>query len=329
VEDIEGKISELNTAEYNLEFDLEKTKQSFSQKISFDIDQLKNIYAEAQIFFPDNLVKNYKALEDFNIQITEERNKYLREKIENLSKQLKDIRVLLFDYNEKRNQILSVLQDKDAFNKFKIYQINLTKVEGEISRLDEKLKNIDKIASLHEITNALTNKLDALKKEIKNQISSNDNKIYPEIRRIFNNIFRYILNTPVIIFTEPNKQGNIEFRVKVTKENETDVTAEDKGNTYQKMLCISFDLAVLVAYRKNSFYRFVYHDGALEGLDNRKKTNYINLIRKYCIENNIQYIFSAIEHDVPAELLKTFSGKEICLTLSDSDDDGKLFGFSF
>ncbi|OAV72937.1 hypothetical protein Barb6_00685 [Bacteroidales bacterium Barb6] len=329
VEDIEGKISELNTAEYNLEFDLEKTKQSFSQKISFDIDQLKNIYAEAQIFFPDSLVKDYKALEDFNIKITEERNKYLQEKIETLSKQLKDIRVSLFDYNEKRNQILSVLQDKDSFNKFKTYQINLTKVEGDISRLDEKLKNIDKIASLNEVTNELTDTLDTLKKEIRNQISFDDNKIYPEIRRIFNNIFKYIFNTPAIIFIEPNKQGNIEFKVNVTKENETDVTAEDKGNTYQKMLCISFDLAILVAYHKNSFYRFVYHDGALEGLDNRKKNNYINLIRKYCTENNIQYIFSAIEHDIPIELLKTFSEKEICLTLSDSDDDGKLFGFSF
>lgn len=60
VEDIESTIAELNTAEYNLEFDLDKTKQSFSQNISFDIDQLKRIYAEAEIFFPDNLVKFFK-----------------------------------------------------------------------------------------------------------------------------------------------------------------------------------------------------------------------------------------------------------------------------
>ncbi|MBK6993488.1 MAG: hypothetical protein IPH31_00675 [Lewinellaceae bacterium] len=33
IEEIETQISEYNSAEYNLEFDLEKTKQSFSQKI--------------------------------------------------------------------------------------------------------------------------------------------------------------------------------------------------------------------------------------------------------------------------------------------------------
>jgi uncharacterized protein YydD (DUF2326 family) len=329
VEEIEEKISELNSAEYNLEYDLEKAKQSFLQKVSFDINQLKNIYAEAEIFFPDNLVKDYKALEDFNKKITEERNKYLEEKIDKLTKQLKDIRSSLSGYNEKRNQILSVLQDKDSFRKFKTYQINLTKVEGEISQLEEKLKNIDKISSIIEITNELTDKLDNAKKLIKKQISSNDNKVYPEIQRIFNNIFKYIFNTSAIIFTEPNKQGNIEFRVNVTRENEIDITAEGEGNTYQKMLCISFDLAVLAAYHKNSFYRFVYHDGALEGLDNRKKTNYINIIRKYCSENNLQYIFSAIEHDIPNELLKTFPEDEICLTLNDSGEYGKLFEFSF
>jgi uncharacterized protein YydD (DUF2326 family) len=329
VEDIESAISELNTAEYNLEFDLDKTKQSFSQNISFDIDQLKRIYAEAEIFFPDNLVKDYKSLEEFNKQITEERNKYLEEKIGTLTKQLRDVRLTLLSYDEKRNQVLSVLKDKDSFKKFKTYQIDLSKVEGEISRLDEKLRSIDKIAILNETTNKLTESLETLVKAINAQISDSDNKIYPEIRRVFHNIFKYIFNSPAIIFMKQNGQGNIEFKVEVTKENEVDITAEGKGNTYQKMLCISFDIAVLVAYHKNSFYRFVYHDGALEGLDNRKKINFINIVKEYCLKYNLQYIFTAIEHDIPTEMLKTFSKKEICLTLNDSGDNGKLFEFSF
>ena len=329
IEKVESQISELNSAEYNLEFDLDKTKQSFSQNISFDIDQLKNIYAETKIFFPDNLVKDYKSLEEFNKRITEERNKYLEEKILNLTKELKNVRVALQNYDNKRNEILSVLKDKDSFKKFKAYQIDLTKIEGEISRLDEKLKSIDKIAVLNETTNKLCEHLEALVKEITAQIASNDNKIYPEIRRVFHNIFKFIFNAPAIIFMRQNGQGNIEFKVEVTKENEVDITAEGKGNTFQKMLCISFDLAVLVAYHKNSFYRFVYHDGALEGLDNRKKMNFISIVRKYCIENNLQYIFTSIEDDIPSEMLKTFTEKEICLTLNDSGDEGKLFEFSF
>ncbi len=329
VEDVESKIAELNSTEYNLEFDLDKTKQSFTQNISFDIDQLKGIYAETQIFFPDNLVKDYKSLEEFNKRITEERNKYLEEKIVTLTKQLKEIRILLQSYNNKRNQILSVLKDKDSFKKFKSYQIDLSKVEGEISRLDEKLKSIDKIEVFNQEIKKYNETLERIKEEIQSAIRGNDNIYYSEIKRMFYNIFKYIFNTPAVIYTKQNKQGNVEFIVEVTKENEVDITAEGKGNTYQKMLCISFDLAVLIAYHKKSFYRFVYHDGALEGLDNRKKTNFINIVRRHCAENNLQYIFTSIEHDIPSEILKTFTEKEICLTLNDSGDKGKLFEFSF
>lgn len=329
VEDVESKIAELNSTEYNLEFDLDKTKQSFTQNISFDIDQLKGIYAETEIFFPDNLVKDYKSLEEFNKRITEERNKYLEEKIVTLTKQLKDIRILLQSYDNKRNQILSVLKDKDSFKKFKSYQIDLTKVEGEISRLDEKLKSIDKIEVFNQEIKKHNETLERIKEEIQLAIRGNDNIYYSEIKIMFYNIFKYIFNTPAVIYTKQNKQGNVEFIVEVTKENEVDITAEGKGNTYQKMLCISFDLAVLIAYHKKSFYRFVYHDGALEGLDNRKKTNFINIVRRHCVENNLQYIFTSIEHDIPSEILKTFTNEEICLTLNDSGDEGKLFEFSF
>ena len=329
VEEVENKISELNTAEYNLEFDLDKTKQSISQNITFDIDQLKGIYAEATIFFPTNLVNDYKSLEAFNKQITEERNKYLEKKVIILTKQLKDIRTKLQNYDKKRTQILSILKDKDSFKKFKSYQIDLTKIEGEISRLDEKIKSIDNIFGLKEIINTHTQKIELLVNKIKNQISANDNKIYPKIRHVFNTIFKYTFNTPAQIYIKQNDKGNIEFKAEVMGENEIDITAEGKGNTYYKMFCISFDLALLVAYHKNSFYRFVYHDGAFEGMDNRKKTNFINLVRRYCTEYNLQYIFTSIEHDIPTEMLSQFSDKEICLKLNDADDDGKLFGFSF
>ena len=329
VEDVERQIAEFNSIEYNLEFDLDKTRESFSHKISFSIEQLKHIYEETKIFFPGNLVKDYKELEVFNRKITEERNKYLEEKVIQLSIQLKSVRQNLQQYDEKRNRILSVLQDKDSFRKFKSYQIDLTKVEGEISRLDEKLKSIDKIGILNEATTKINQHLEQLIKEINAQVVSNDNKIYPDIRRIFHNIFKYIFNVPAIIFIRQNAQGNVEFKVEVTKENEVDITAAGKGNTYQKMLCISFDLAVLVAYHKNSFYRFVYHDGALEGLDNRKKITFIKIVRDYCVKYNLQYIFTAIEDDIPDDILKSFEPKEICLSLNDSGEKGKLFEFSF
>lgn len=97
VEDVEQQIAELNSAEYNMEFDLNKTRESFSHNISFSISQLQEIYEETKIFFPDNLVKDYQQLEEFNKKITEERNKFLEEKVIQLTKQLKLIRGSCFN----------------------------------------------------------------------------------------------------------------------------------------------------------------------------------------------------------------------------------------
>ncbi len=51
-------------------------------------------------------------------------------------------------------------------------------------------------------------------------------------------------------------------------------TSADLGNTYRRLMCIAFDLAVLRAYSNDPFPRFVYHDGVFESLDDRKKRKF-------------------------------------------------------
>lgn len=329
ITEVETNISELNSLEYNYEFELERASSSLTQSVSFNIEQIEEIYKEAAIFFPKNLVKSYSDLEEFNRKITEERNKYLNERIKELQTQLGRVRASLLVYDDRRNQLLSSLKNKDSFKKFKEYQIDLTKVEGDLARLEDKLSSIDRISGLRDLTEELRENLDDCVKQIKDVISNSDNDVYRDVRLNFRNIFKYVLNAPAIIYLRQNAQGNIEFKVDVTKEDEVETTAEGEGNTYEKMLCISFDISVLAAYSKRSFYRFVYHDGALEGLDNRKKTNFISMVRNYSSKYGIQYIFTSIEDDIPSNLLGQFDDDEICLRLNDSGDEGKLFGFSF
>lgn len=329
IDNIEASIAELNSLEYSLSYDLDKAQKSISNTTSFDIEQLKEIYADVNVFFPDSLTQDYKALERFNKDITEERNKYLKKRIKEIETQLEATREKLRALDEQRNGTLTILQSKDSFKKFKNYQISLAKIEGEISRSEEQLKNIDKIANIKDVVSELKGKLDAATKKIEEHIKYQDNAINAEIRNIFNNVFRTVFNIPALLYVSINSSGNVEFHSEVANEDESTITAESNGNTYRKMLCVAFDLAVLIAYSKNSFYRFVYHDGVLEGLDNRPKRKFIKLIREYCQKYNIQYIFTSIEDDLPSDILDSFTDEEKCLILDDSGDEGKLFGFSY
>lgn len=324
INEIEHNISELNSLEYTKTYELDKAQKSVKKSAVFDVEKLDSLYKEFEVTLPGSLVKSYEELEEFNRKITEERNKYLEELIVKLSAEIKNIRESLEAENDERSKILSVLRDKDSFSKFKTYQVELTQVEGQIVRLEEQLKSLDKIGVIKEDVEDLAENIVKLISEVKAEVNKGNTR-YNAIRTSLNNVFSYIFNTEAVIYVTINTRNNIEFKYEIKNNNE--VTAQAEGNSYLKMLCVSFDLSLLLSYRNDSFYRFVYHDGCFEALDNRKKINFVNLIRNYCSKYNIQYIMTAIEDDVPPGVILTED--EICLELTDDEDGGQLFGFGF
>ena len=329
VDEIERNISEFNTREYALSCDLERVKSSIANLPSFDLEQLKQIYEEVNVYFPDNLAHSFDDLYQFNVKITRERNHYLREQAQAIEDELRSVRQQLQELDGQRRNALAALQDRDTFHKFKDYQKKLAQLEGEVSRLEIQLHNVDVISTLNDEIENVQQEQKVISKEITTQLKRQDGDIPSTIKRCFNEIFRTIFGVSALLYVRTNKTGNVEFYTDVAPDETAEATAEGYGNTYNKMLCVAFDLAILATYSSRSFFRFVYHDGVFEGLDNRKKELFVQVARDYCQRYNLQYIFSSIEDDVPQSILSSFTSAEQILTLSDQDDSGKLFGFSF
>jgi len=332
VDQIDAKISTLNTIRYNAAEEMKRINESLATQVhKIDINQLKQLYEEVEIFFPDNLVKQYKDLEAFNRKVSEERRKYLVERLEELKQELEPIEAELELLENQKSEMLSVLKDKDSYGKFKHYQKSLAKIEAEIARLQEKMEQLDKLGKLETQIEELNQQIKARAETIRKLIIQG-NDFYREIRRRLNHIIQSVLNVPAIISISQNKQGNIEFHADVQDPEKMEVTAEGYGTTYKKFLCMAFDLAVLITYSSRSFYRFVYHDGALEGLDDRKKINFLNTVRDICKEYDLQYILTLIDSDIPRDELDNkvaFPDEEIVLRLHDRDDSGRLFEIGF
>ena len=329
VDEIERNISELNSRHYALSYDLERVKSSIANLPSFDLEQLRQIYEEVNVYFPNNLAHRFEDLYQFNVKVTRERNQYLREQAQEIADELRSIRQRLQELDQQRREALAALQDQDTFHKFKSYQKKLAQLEGEVSRLEIQLQNVDIMSTLSDEIEKVQQEQKEISKDITNQIKNQDGDISTTIKRCFNEIFRTVFGVSALLYVRTNTTGNVDFFTDVAPDENADATAEAYGNTYKKMLCVAFDLAVLATYSAKSFFRFVYHDGVFEGLDNRKKELFVQVARDYCQRYNLQYIFSSIEDDVPQNILAAFSGTEQILTLSDQDDSGKLFGFSF
>ena len=161
IDDIEKEIAELNSKLYALSFTLDKAKSSLERIPSFDTDELRELYKEAGIIWPDKLVHSYKDLLNFSINATTERNKYLQEHINETEREIARIDERLKSLDKRRNEELSLLQGKDTFRKFKAYEKRLAKLEGEIAQLQTQLENINNASQIDD-------RIEQLNSEIKN-----------------------------------------------------------------------------------------------------------------------------------------------------------------
>jgi uncharacterized protein YydD (DUF2326 family) len=333
--ELEDKINAFNADAYSLRYEIEKTKSSIKNNFSFDIEKVKKVFEETELYFSDQLISDYESLLNFNRLITSERNKLLNSNLKIKEKELSEVNEQLSILNQEREKLLSLLTDSDTFIKFKSYQKELVKTEGKLLKLEEKLSAIDKVIEKEKVIESLHDGIKDTVNSLKNIYQNTDkNQKYSNIRTAFTAYYKEIMDEKAVLSWNINTNNNVDFippKVKSKYDDNRD-TAKDEGNTYMKLLCVAFDLAILTAYNKESYYRFVYHDDVFSQQDNGIKLRLLKLVKELVKTYKLQYIFSIIKNELPTDnlgKLLTFSDKEIVLKLHDKDSTGTLFGFEF
>ena len=330
IEQLDDKIQLLNTERYRLGYEINKIEESLSNlSQEINILDLEELYKDAELYFPEELKKDFSDLIKFNEAISKDRKKYLTENLEDLKIQNASVNKELKTLEADKSEKLAFLTEKDSYEKFKTYQKQLSKLEAEIARIDDKIRAVDQSLEIEEQIQEIHLQIENAIAAIRDAVNKRE---HAEINRIFNNIIYDILGTNALISIQQNKQGNIEYSADYQNPADLLTTSEAQGTTYKKLLCMAFDLALMIHYRNRSFFRFAYHDGILEGLDDRIKIRLLNKVKSICEEYDLQYILSLIDSDIPVDEKGEkyqFTSDEICLELNDSDDSGKLFLHSF
>ncbi len=328
VEELESKIAELNNDLYNINYEIGKIELSLTNNLKFNLDEIKETFEDVKVYFNDKLIKDYELVLDFNKKVYLERKKYLKERLENLNSQKESKLLLLKQNDQKRSELLGFLRGEESFKKFKQLQSFLVLGKTEVLDLKNQLTVLDSMESLRAEIEKLEEERKKLVMGIVKDIKEGNN-IYKIIRTSFNEIIKRVFNQSAILSISLNQEGNIEFNAEILKNEKTlETTSEGEGTSWRKILCAAFDLSVLRAYTSSSFFRFVYHDGILEGLDNRKKSNFLEVVRDYVRDYDIQYVLTAISDDLPRDEKENkiyFKETEVVRTLTDEGDSGRLF----
>ena len=314
IESLDNEIQLLNTERYRITYEINKIKESLANlQTNIKTEDLEKLYKETGLYFPEILKKEFANLIEFNTSISQERKVFLDDNLKLLQNQHIAINNKIKTLESEKSQKLTFLTEKDSYEKFKFYQKKLSESEADIYVLKQEIKNIDRINEIKDLNKEIFVKIDKITKEIESAINT---RRHANINKIFNNIIHDILDSHAIISLKQNNQGNVEFGAEYQRSLDAITTAEEQGTSYKKLLCMAFDLALLIHYSQNSFFRYVYHDGILEGLDDRVKISLLEKIKEICSQHNIQYILSSIDSDIPFYFFLDpylFTDEEICL----------------
>ena len=324
VQTIENKIGRLNSERYRLEYEIERATSSLQNNTVVDLDEIKSVFEEVKVYFPDNLRKNYEDLLSFNSQISKEREKYLKDELKDSTTQLETTSSQLRLLNKEKAEMLEILRETDTFQKYKL-------LEGEINKLEEHLVQLrQKNADLN-AAEGYKKRIEALRDEAKKFSSLTEDSIkkgspvFDNIRARFGDIFKEVMRGTAVLVSNINREGNPYFEsVTFNTEESDEITGKGQGYTATKVQCAAFVISLLCEYSSKRFYKFAYHDGILEGWGDNPKLRFIQQVRELCSMYDIQFIFSIIKSDLPKTPL--FKEGEKILTL---DKAKPLFGFEF
>lgn len=330
VERTEFQIAALNEEAYRLTQLLARLEESLAQdKVIFRTEDAEKLFQQAGVSFGEQIKRDYRQLLEFNRAITEERRVVLKDQRAEARLRLDEIGTVLVDLNSERSRSLDFLRETDTLEKYKELSRELTVVQTELASLEGKRDAVARLLDLRRDLRTLKEDYGHLQTEVETQIvtiSRNDSSTFGRMRQYFTEIIYEVLGQNALLAIRTNNAGGLEFTAEFIDDGGA-ATSADRGTSYKKLLCIAFDLALLRTRIDIPFPRFVYHDGAFEQLEPRKREKLIAVLRQYS-DLGLQPMVSLLDSDLPSPLgggQHTLSTDDLVVTLHDEGQDGRLF----
>lgn len=328
VENIEKSINQLNIENYRLEKELSYIDDALGLKIKFNIEDTELLFKEINLYFPDNLKKDYETLVKFNKELLGDRQKILLKRKDSNKEKLRENFLKLEELNKKREEALNYLKEKESYEKYRKLQDEIIDLEKELTKEKQRL---DKFNQLTKQENKITNlkaKIDDIDSQIQNAIIYRC-KTFKEIEEKFANIFSriFLCDKPSIDIEYTDKKYP-KFKEKLVNIDTGEKNARNKGTHYKQVLCASLSIALLEQYHLFNYIRFAFHDGIFDGLDSEQANNFLDLLEEYTHEFDFQYIFTVIKTYLPEKIKNNpeYYNQVVRRELSDTN---KLFNFDW
>lgn len=324
--DIEDKANEITLKIHELSNENVSDKQLLhhyrnnlkEEKVTKSKD-VKRIYEQAGIVFPEAVSKRLEDVKAFHHQIVENRRDFLQEEIENIEKRIEDRRGHIKSLSDERAEQMKILETHRALESYNYMREQHTKLLSEIENINNQIKECKKLQDEEDDVKIEKSRLQ--------QVSRKDYEerkvIRDEAIETFNSHSEYLYESPgsLIIDSEEGYKFNVEIE-----------RSESEGFSKMKTLCYDLTFTKLLT-KRNIGPQFLVHDSSIfADVDERQVAKALQLAAKSAEEFGFQYIAFLNSGSIPsAEYFDDgFNIQDyVALELKDHPESACLFGFRF
>ena len=321
---VEKELFSLNNRVIMFQNNIENIDKSL--KISPDINKenIKAIYRESNIHFPENMTKTLDDLEVFYDKLISNRKRRLLEqqnklKLEQQNKKV-DVKILQKDLNK----LMQYLGEHQALDLF----VSFSNKNAELKADRDRLGKYQELQSEYKTKERQSEKDFIELTEVTEQYLTEIEPDTVVLRDYFRSLAKIFYPNSVAGLTIECNDGENQLQFNIDAKIESDAS---DGINNVKIFC--YDLTILFKGHNHNI-DFVFHDSRLfDGTDERQKTDMFKTVYQKFAQANKQYIATVNQNQLD-EIKKHIKDDEFekiitqntVLTLTDESDSEKLLG---
>lgn len=313
-----GELADENTLDRRYVAELEQTTVEEVPPPPADLEKL---YQQAGIDLPNLVRRRFDDVKVFHESVVRNRKSYLSAELEAARARIAERGPKMERLDRRRAEVMGILQSSGALEHFSTLQGEVARAEAEVEALRYRYETAEAVETG---TLRLRLERDRLQARLRQDYIEQEERVAEAILTFQTISSALYEESHAGSFTiTPTDNGPV-FEIEIQG-------SKSRGVSNMQIFCFDMMLTLL-SLRRGRSPGFLVHDSHLfDGVDERQVGKALALGASLAEEHGFQYIVSLNTDDVPREVPSSFNLEDYTLDtrLSDSTEDGGLFGFRF
>lgn len=299
----------------------QKYQENLVEENDVSVQQVKKIYSDAGLIFPNNLLTSLDNTLEFHKTIVSNRKTYLTSELDRLTRRIEHDKQEIERLSDERAKLFQILKTHGALEEYTLLQKRVLDLKQQIDTIKGRIEIIKKI---DQGKSTLKIQREELLQKSRQDLEERETQKKDAIR-LFNQNSEYLYANPGILSIDVKDTG-YKLAVEIQR-------SRSQGIGNMKIFCYDLMLIQNLSHAECS-PDFLIHDSMIfDGVDERQVAKAMELAYQESETGDFQYICALNSDIIPygdfSDGFKIKFDQSVRVTFTDATDDGGLLGLRF